>query len=147
MANAREDTLRFSLILLFAICLVGLFVMEQTLAILSANIVTGSDVLSTHPDCGSWRLNDTAYAANGSYNGPPAWVEFSALQAKELRARNYAEKCYSDRDEIEACNMFSTPTVQYETNFSASCPLAEGNCHMGPSSAVAMDTGYQPLSI
>jgi AraC-like DNA-binding protein len=146
MINAREDTLRFSLALLFAICLVGLFVMEQTLAILSANIVTGSDVLSTHSDCGSWRLNDTAYAANGSYNGPSSWVEFSTLQAKELRARNYAEKCYGVRDEIEACNMFSTPTVQFETKFNVPCPFAEGMCLMGPSSAVAMDTGYQPLS-
>jgi hypothetical protein len=144
--NAREDTLKFSLALLFAICLLGIFVMQQTQAILSANIVTGSDVLSTHPNCDSWRLNYTAYTANGSYSGFPSWVHFSNLQAKELRARNYVEKCYGVRDEIEACDMFSTPTVHYEMNLSAACPFADGMCLLGPSSAVAMDTGYQPLS-
>jgi hypothetical protein len=146
MSNAREDSLRFYLALLFAICLVGLFIMEQTLAILSANIITGSDVLSTHPNCGSWRLNDTAYAANSSYNAPPGWIVFSTLQEKEIRARNYAEKCYGVRDEVEACNLFSTPTIQYQMNFNVSCPFNEAICLMGPYSAVEMDTGYQPFS-
>lgn len=146
VTNAREDTLHFSLALVFAVCLVGLFVMEQTLAILSANIISGSDVLSTHPDCGLWVLNETAYAANGSHNGPAPWVEFTSQQNKELRARNYAEKCYGARNEIDACNQFFTSIIQYRTTFNASCPFAAGMCSNGPSSAMAMDTGYLPLS-
>src|SRR5205085_9435391 len=121
--NARQDTLRFTLALLFAFCLVGVFVMEQTLAILSANIISGSQVLSTHPDCGAWRLNYTAYNANGSHKAPATWLDMRRLRSKELRAQKYAEQCYGVGDKVEICNIFSTRKINYTITRQAACPF------------------------
>lgn len=137
--NAREDSSQFSLALIFAILLTGLFVSEQTLAILSANIVTGSEVLSAHPECGRWVLD---WDALGD------WTTGEILNTRhqtnrELKALNYAEKCYGVEDGIENCNILANRKIDYVMQRNTSCPFPGDVCK---TEALVMDTGFQPFS-
>lgn len=146
VTNAREDSLRFSLALLFAFCLVLLFVLEQTLAILSVNIISGSAVLSIHPHCGYWTMNVSAYQTNGRVGWDYNFLERKMARSKEARALRHAEKCYGDSDGTENCNIFGAPVVDYNMTRNAPCPFSGDVCANGPSGALAMDTGYRDLS-
>jgi hypothetical protein len=130
LQNFRDDSLRFWLAVIFALVLLGAFVGEQTLAILSANIITGSKVLSAHPGCGDWGFNWTAIG-HDSYQGE---------KSKASRALNYAERCYGPSDGIENCDMLASRTIGYSLERNASCPFPGDVCKTG---ALRMDTGYQ----
>ncbi|KAH0553100.1 hypothetical protein GP486_006712, partial [Trichoglossum hirsutum] len=137
--NASEDTWRFSLALLFSFCLVALFILEQTLAILSANIIS---------DCGYWNVDFNAYNTSIGEDAYEAnFQDYKWERAREVRALNYAERCYGDGDGTENCNIMASRKIDYTVEHNASCPFAGDVCFGGPTSALAMDTGYTHSSV
>jgi hypothetical protein len=145
--NASQDTLRFYLALLFMICLAALFVSEQTLAILSANILSGSTVLSAEPQCGPWRPNVSAYDWD---HGPGRYEavlhENYWGRSMEERALAYARNCYGGGEWTGSCNTLASRQIRYNVIRNAPCPFLGEVCVDGPTSALEMDTGYQSIS-
>jgi hypothetical protein len=145
--NARDDPIHFYGAIIFAISLAALFVLEQSLAILSSNITSGSMVLSRHPDCGYWNLDVNAFNVSDSHSWMKAVLtgilEGRALQ---LKALNYADGCYNANKNLENCNTLATPMIDYVVERNSACPFPSEVCRNGPSSALTMDTGFQSLS-
>jgi hypothetical protein len=137
--NAREDPLRFYGAIIFAVSMAALFVLEQSLAILSSNIMSGSKVLSAHPNCGVWSFDGGTVIQylRGS----------TTVKAAQFRALNYAESCYGNSNGIANCDMMASRTIDFVVKRGASCPFPGDVCLNGPSSALTMDTGFQPISV
>jgi len=138
--NAHDEPLHFSLALIFAIVLVGLFVAEQTLAILSANIISGSTVLSASPDCGWWIMNLTDLPSNPMDSNV---LQYQFWNKRNLQALSYVERCYGVEDDTGSCNFLASRTIDYSVEHNAPCPFPVDVCLRG---SLRMQTGLQPLS-
>ena len=138
--NAHDEPLHFSLALIFAVVLVGLFVAEQTLAILSANIISGSEVLSASPDCGWWIMNLSALPSNPMTSSV---LQYQFWSKRYLQALSYVERCYGVEDDTGSCNFLASRTIDYSVEHNAPCPFPVDVCLRG---SLRMQTGLQPLS-
>jgi len=139
----QEDKLGSVLAITFLVLLVALFVGEQTLAILSVGILSGSKVLSDHPDCGFWVLNT-------SWIGPLQNIfgsSKSLFRDRPWRATTHAEKCYHQERGIENCNQFFKRHISYTEKHNATCPFQGDVCLYGPSSAYSLDTNFTEAAV
>ncbi|KAH7410672.1 hypothetical protein BKA64DRAFT_661498 [Cadophora sp. MPI-SDFR-AT-0126] len=122
----------FLLATIFSLVALAIFIALAFSTLLSAEIVTNSAVLSSHPDCGIW-IRDSKFFATPSATG------YDYLQEAEAAA--YAKKCYHSSQGMDGCNSFLAQKIPYSTIHNSECPFEDGFCLDGRYSAYKLETG------
>ena len=112
-------------------------------SICSSYIVASSsiEVLVQSPICGFWpTIKRTEPDADPSLGTSIAqnqqWTK--TLSASSI----YSRACYNTTGESPQCQIYSSPKVEWESDYNASCPFAGDTCFGSPTSALKLDTGF-----
>lgn len=99
----------------------------------------GNDTLTTSQSCGYW----TAF--NGTDVLDETDVEAQLIIINDLNstidAASYANACYTSNPDSLRCRIYTTPTLPYTVESSATCPFPSGWCYFSDTAAYKMDTG------
>ena len=120
-----------ALAILFSLLTLALCFALVISTVLSANIITDSAVLSSHPDCGVWEKD-------ASISTPSSHIGHDYLE--EVEAAEYAKKCYHSTRGTDGCNTFFTQKNSYYAYHDTQCPFEDSLCLDGRLSAYKMYT-------
>ena len=138
-ANFLENRWAFSVLCLAVLALGALYIAIQTIAVLTAGIVSNSFGVSSLSTCGQWL--PLGPLTNETTPGP---VMITA--DGEYEAIAYAETYYGTASPGRRTSEYARQKIDYQIYQNRPCPFAHEYC-VGNNSALVMDTGMQSTRV
>lgn len=99
---------------------------------------SGIVVLAQSSSCGDWK----GQGAVSGLDRPFLLASIGFYGESQLSAStSYARSCYTNATSSQACNVFATRQVPWQSENNATCPFAPGTCIGSDTSALQLDTG------